>query len=154
MQPHSMVAIMAAHHIWNHGNPKQLKSGQVSVEFTDWTSEPARYYWFTNVRESSDRCQLAMDINHNGSCNITVRRNSTTPGSNFELSHTQQHASGLLEYFRMEKENINGKHINSLKYGEIHADMKYDDRMEFRDEIRDPLNPSRFITIRYTVKIV
>ncbi len=150
-----MVAIMAAHHIWNHGNPRRANFGQVKVEFRDaWDRQHTRYYWYTNVKESTDKCELVMDINYDGSCTITVRRNSPTEGAEFELKHSQQHASGLREYFKMYKTQASGDHINSLKYGSIKAVLDHDTHITFDNEVRNPYNPAQFTKFHCDVSIV
>jgi len=158
MQPHSMCALAMARCIWGHA--EQIKvDGTVTIE-VEYQSPTGKYkynhYRLTDIRESSDRRELQMYIIRSSggiSCTMTVRRNSTSEGSEVVLYHSQQHRAGLRETFRlMNKRITEGSHNKtSERYERFEGESNYHDRLTLNCELKN--SKGGIITVPYHLKI-
>jgi hypothetical protein len=134
MQPHSMCAVALAKFYWNQPEPIVIKGDvtmQVRYQLPNGIYRMNEYR-LSSIQESPDHRELKMYImRSNGglSCEVTVRRNSTSEGAEVVLSHSVQHASGLREVFSLMKKKISsGIHYNSLLYGNFEGEGDNDHR--------------------------
>jgi hypothetical protein len=143
--------------IWGHSEQIIVK-GSVSIEVeyqTPGGKYRSNHYRISDIRESSDRRELSMYIIRSSggiSCTMTVRRNSTSEGSEVTLFHSQQHRAGLREVYRLMKKRItSGNHYNSEKYGNFEGESNYHDRLRLYCEVLK--KDGSYIKIPYDLKI-
>jgi len=153
-----MCALAVAHYVWNDPYHQVPKSMMMNVEYRNRYGEyKLNKYELSDIRESSDKRELSAYIIRGGggiSCTITIRRNTTLEGAELEMSHSQNHVSGLREVYGLMKEKIiQGRHYNSLMYRNFEAEQVGPERkkLKLRTEVKQTDN--QFKTAEYDLEI-
>lgn len=155
-----MCALALSNFIWNGYAGAPQKEYRMRVEYRQHEGNFRRlYYRLFAVEVSPDNRQLQVNIIRDGGgidCRITVRRASTSEGSELTMTHGEQHTAGLEEIFNLYKGKIsNGMHRNSKLYrefsGEVFSREDYKKMWLFTDVKKAD---GSFVKIRYMLEFL
>lgn len=159
MQPHSMCAVAVANYVWNAHEKITATNYEVKVEYIHRRGEfKTNIYRLSGFKEESDRKAFSVYIIRAGggiACTIYARRNSTQEGSKIEMTHSQNHTSGLREEYELWKKNIKyGRHYNSSLYRDFEGESITDDRkrINFNCDVKQ-IDNKTFKKVNYEITI-
>lgn len=116
-----MCALAAANLVWNtHEDMSGLSMVKMDVSYVDkYGKYKTNKYELSNFQFKDEREFSVMIIRGGGgiACTMSIRRRSAEEGSEVEMTHSQNHVSGLREVFSLSKNKIKGgRHYNSKMY--------------------------------------
>ncbi len=154
MQPHTQVALKVAQAAWDSEKYQNVKSGLISVEYTNrYGLYETKYYNFEVYKLTPTELKVAVSHSHGSSrCTVSVLRNSDKEGAKVTIEHSEHHAHGFAEELSLYKKNFKGDHRNSLLYRNFGADFSYPEKMVLHTDVKSG-NSDAFRDIKYDVEI-
>lgn len=157
MQPHSMCALAMANIIWNSYDESEVSSAKMDVSYRNKYNEyKTNKYELSNIRIISDREFTVLILRGGGgiSCTMTVRRKKLEEGTDVEMTHSQNHVSGLREVFRLSKNKIgSGLHYNSMKYRCFAGEGSHPERKALNLVCEIKKDDGKFFTAKYELTV-
>lgn len=161
MQPHSMCGVALANYMWNAAEPTGLLSAVMRIEYKLRDRSRALLYELTNIRENKDHTEIKAYVMRGGggiACQLTLSRNSAQEGTEVNITHSQNHLSGLKESFKLYKNQVTqGRHRNSEKYKDFKGENNHPDKKKFvldSEVKRKTDGPYDYRWIHYELEIV
>ena len=154
MQPHSMCALGLATYVWEKSDMACPQAIEMKVVYRNRDQlYKTNYYSLSSITEDDDRRRLVVSIRRMGdgdTCTVTISRKSTELGSEISMKHSVPHTANLEEVFRIYESRISdGKHYNSMKYGEYRGGFSQADRKHIQLRCDVKTESGSFITVDY-----
>lgn len=158
MQPHSMCALGMAGYVWGGVEVPCPSSASMKVIYQDkYHYYKTNVYYLSNIKEDDDHKRMSVDIVRGGggiACTITITRRSAEEGAEIEMTHSQQHVSGLREVSRISHTQVSeGRHYNSMKYGDFSGKFTQSDRKRMQLMCDIKRDDGSFMSVQYTLEI-